>query len=248
MTSSSPRMRRADRSDCSYCGIRDRAICAHCGPEELARLNECKSYHAIDKGAEVLTAGRESPYVGTIVSGVISLSRTQADGRRQLMGLQFPSEFVGGALRPRASCDAVAATDVLLCRFERRTFDRILAESPTLRDRLLDMTMDELDAMRDWLSILGLKSAREKVAAFLLMLWRRSGAASSRLSRDIVELPLTRGEIGESLGLTIETVSRQISKLRLQGVIGFENARSFELLNAQALREAAGEVDSEAVH
>lgn len=238
--------RQFDRSDCTYCPIRERAVCAYCEPSELEALNAAKSYQTYQKGQEIIAAGEQSPFVATIVSGVVSLSRTQADGRRQLIGLQFASDFLGGAFRPRASCDAIATTEVLLCRFERKAFDKLMAETPNLRDRLLDITLDELDAVRDWMAILGLKTAREKVAAFLLKLVTRARASGSQRfkipeERVTVDLPITRGEIGECLGLTIETVSRQLSKLKVDAVIGFDNSRGFELLDEDALREAAGD-------
>lgn len=235
----------SERSDCGYCPIRERAICAYCEPHELAVLNQAKSYQVYEKGREIVSAGLQSEFVGTIVSGVVSLSKTQPDGRKQVLGLQFPSEFLGGAFRPRSPCDAVAATDVLLCRFERKAFQKLLAETPNLRDRLLDLTMDDLDAVREWMIVLGLKTAREKVAAFLLMIARRTYRGSTDFLKDgqprWIDLPITRGEIGESLGLTIETVSRQITKLKVEQVIGFDNSRRFQVLSVDALREAAGD-------
>lgn len=236
------------KMDCTYCPIRERAICAYCEPAELALLNQAKSYQVYEKGKEILSASRPGDFVGTIVSGVVALSKTQPDGRKQVMGLQFPSYFLGGAFRPRAACDAVAATDVLVCRFDKRSFEQFLADTPNLRDRLLDLTLDELDAMRDWMSILGLKTAREKVSAFLQMIARRSAgqkcsAGQACAAHVAVDLPISRGEIGESLGLTIETVSRQLSKLKVEKVIGFENSRQFTVLDPEALRDAAGEVD-----
>ena len=93
------------------------------------------------------------------------------------------------------------------------------------------------------MTILGLKSAREKVASFLAMLAARAKPAKAvGVPADLdIDLPITRGEVGESLGLTIETVSRQFSKLKVEGVIAFNNSRTFRVLDAAALQEAAGE-------
>ena len=243
---SAPSRKPQQQQDCTHCAIRDRAICAYCGPQELEQLNAAKSYRGFPKGSSILFAGEESEFVGTIVTGVVALSKSLSDGRRQVVGLQFPSDFLGGAFRQRAPCDAVAATDVLLCMFERRSFLTLIQETPSLRDRMLDLTLDELDALRGWMTLLGLKSAREKVASFLLMLAKRSrpaskGAAFALPAELDIPLPITRGEIGESLGLTIETVSRQFSKLKVEGVIAFGTSRDFRVLDLEALQDAAGE-------
>lgn len=228
-------------TQCSDCAIRHRAICAYCGPDDLAKLNAMKSYRTFPKGAEVVAAGERSPVVGTVVNGVIALSKTLVDGRRQLVGLQFQSDFVGGAYREEARCDATAVSEVLVCQFERNAFERLMEASPELRARFLDLALDELDAAREWLTLLGQKTAREKVATFLAMIARRQRDAAPG-ARVIAELPITRSEIGEYLGLTIETVSRQLSKLKSERVIDFKSTRVFEVADLTALQEAAGEL------
>lgn len=233
------------RTRCGACAIRERAVCAYCEPTELENLDAMKSYRAYPKGATIVTAGEESPFVASIVSGVVSLSKTLADGRRQLVGLQFPSDFLGGALRGSANCDASAASEVLLCQFDRAAFNRLMASTPHLRDRLLDLTMDELDAARDWLTLLGQKTAREKVAAFLLMIAKRTASIGKHGAAPAVsttaELPITRSEIGEHIGLTIETVSRQLSKMKSEGLIDFETTRRFRIPDVAALAAVAAE-------
>ncbi len=238
--------KRVTRTRCASCAIRERAICAYCEPDELETLDAIKSYRAYAKGSEIVVAGERTPFVASIVSGVVSLSKTLADGRRQVIGLQFQSDFLGGAFRDDASCDAVAASDVLLCQFERAAFDRLLRDTPHLRDRLLDLTLDELDAARDWMTLLGQKTAREKVAAFLLMIAKRSVPPGARSPASgvatVAELPITRAEIGEHLGLTIETVSRQLSKLKAERLIDFETTRRFRIPNVSALAAEAGDL------
>lgn len=225
---------------CGDCPIRERAVCAYCDQSELNTLDSIKSYRDYAAGRELLAAGEESQVVGSIVRGMVKLTKTLSDGRTQMVGLLFPGDFVGHAMRARAEYDAIAATDVTLCQFQRKPFEQLLRTTPRLEQRMLQMTLDELDAAREWLLLLGRKTAREKLASFLLMLARRESSAGRR--RDIaVELPLTRAEIAEYLGMTIETVSRQMTKLRADGVITFESTRALKLPDLDMLTEEAGE-------
>jgi CRP/FNR family transcriptional regulator len=103
------------------------------------------------------------------------------------------------------------------------------------------MTLDELDAARDWLLLLGRKTAREKLASFVLMLARREAVAPQGASGVQVALPLTRAEIAEYLGMTIETVSRQFTKLRSDGVIAFDSSRALRVPDMDTLVAEAGD-------
>jgi len=227
----------APHARCDACPIRARAVCAYCEGDALARLDAMKSYREAPAGRDLILAGAESPVVGSIVRGVVKLTKALPDGRAQMVGLLFPGDFVGHPGRPHAEYDATAATDVLLCQFQRGPFEAMLRDSPPLEQRLLDMTLTELDAAREWLLLLGRKTARERIATFLVALMRRSGVAAGR----DMALPLTRGEIADYLGLTIETVSRHMTRLRADGLIAFDNARALRVPDAAALIAEAGD-------
>jgi CRP/FNR family transcriptional regulator len=222
---------------CDQCPIRDRAVCAYCDDAGLERLSAIKSYRDVPAGRDILAAGGRSETVASIVRGVVKLTKSLPDGRAQMVGLLFPGDFVGHPGQERAEFDATAAIGVLLCQFPRQPFEALLRENPALEKRLLDMTLSELDAARDWLLLLGRKTARERIATFLLALIRRSGAPEG----GDVALPLTRGEIAEYLGLTIETVSRHMTRLRGDGVIDFDNARAVRSACFARLAQEAGD-------
>ncbi len=234
---------RAPREGCADCTIRYRAVCSNCGPQELALLDAIKFYRTFEPGQEIVAGGEETDFLGSVVDGVVALSKTLVDGRRQTVGLMFPSDFVGRPMRPVAPYDAVAVTPVKLCLFTRTRFERILRETPALEKRLLEMTLDELDAARDWMLLLGRKTAQEKIASFLSILARRAAALDNKTPGDGLsfELPLTREAVADYLGLTIETVSRQITALRKAGVIVLADARHIQVPNYMALLDAAGE-------
>ncbi len=227
---------------CVDCPIRHRAVCSYVEPTGLEKLNGIKYYRSFNAGAEIVAAGEESAAIGSVVEGVVSLSKTMADGRRQMVGLMFPSDFIGRPHIPVAPFDAVAVTAVTLCLFPRGRFERLLIETPALERRLLEIALDELDAARDWMLLLGRKTAQEKIATFLTILARRAQAAHPGEGPGMrILLPITREAIGDYLGLTIETVSRQLTGLKKSGVIVLEDARHIFIPDLVALLDAAGE-------
>jgi CRP/FNR family transcriptional regulator len=216
-----PAWDKVSKQSCGDCPIRNRAVCSASAPDELSALDAAKSYRDYAPGAEIVAEGEDVTAVGSIVSGVVGLQRTMEDGRRQMVGLLFPSDFIGRPFRTTAPYDAVAVTDVRMCMFQRSKFASIMERNRSLEHRLLEMTMDELDAAREWMLLLGRMSALEKLARFLLMLARRASSLESRAVRsgDRLVIPLSRESIAEHLGLTIETVSRVFSKFRRDGLI-----------------------------
>ncbi|MEE9454174.1 MAG: Crp/Fnr family transcriptional regulator [Paracoccaceae bacterium] len=228
---------------CADCPIRARAICAYCEPDELVALDAIKSYKTYGAGEVITWAGTDMEMLGSVVSGVATLSRTLADGRRQMVGLMLPSDFIGRPGRKTAPYDVVAANAVMICQFNKPQFEALIATTPHLERRLLDMTMDELDAAREWMLLLGRKTAREKIASLLAIIARRDGVLHNRVVKGDLRLtlPLSREAMADYLGLTIETVSRQISALKKAGIIMLEDGRHIHVPDFAALLEAAGD-------
>ncbi|MEX0285113.1 MAG: transcriptional regulator FnrL [Paracoccaceae bacterium] len=228
-----------ERIKCSECPIRHRAVCARCDDDELSKLEAIKSYRSYKAGEPILWRGDDLSHMSSVVDGIATLTKTLEDGRTQVVGLLLPSDFIGRPGREEIDFDVTAVTDVTLCRFERRPFERLVIETPHLSQRLMEMALDELDAARDWMVLLGRKTAREKIATFLEMLMRRSHLQNHEVAT--VALPLTRDEIANFLGLTLETVSRQLTALRKDGVIAFTDRRHFVISDLAALHEATGD-------
>ncbi len=230
-------------SDCADCPIRHRAVCARCDTDELKTLEAIKYYRTFVAGEVIVWAGEPMEFVASLVSGVATLTQTMEDGRRQMVGLMLGSDFIGRPGRDRLAYDVTATTDVTLCCFKRKPFQAMIADTPHISHRLLEMTMDELDAAREWMLILGRKTAREKIASFLGILGRRaSGADATVAGRDLAfDLPLTREAMADYLGLTLETVSRQISGLKRDRVILLEGKRRINVPDFGALLAEAGD-------
>ena len=125
-----------------------------------------------------------------------------------------------------------------LCTFEKTQFERLTKDFRDLEHRLFEHTLDELDAAQEWMLLLGRKSAEEKVASFLLMVARRMQSVGCKHSGGPTrfDLPLARAEIADFLGLTIETVSRQFTRLKVDKYISLEGSRTIIVLDMERLR------------
>lgn len=229
--------------DCADCPIRHRAVCARCESDELEQLEAIKYYRNYEAGQTIVWAGDKMDFVASVVHGVAALSQTMEDGRRQMVGLLLPSDFLGRPNRDRVAYDVTATTDLQLCCFRRQPFQEMLTSTPHVSQRLLEMTLDELDAAREWMLLLGRKTAREKIASFLSIIARRNAAqtASGRAATVAFDLPLTREAMADYLGLTLETVSRQMSSLKNDGVIQLDGKRRIIIPDFEALMDETGD-------
>ncbi|MFT4962299.1 MAG: CRP/FNR family transcriptional regulator [Paracoccaceae bacterium] len=228
--------------DCLACPIRHRAVCARCDADELAQLDQVKYYRSYQAGQTVVWAGDRMEFVGSVVSGVATLTQTMEDGRTQMVGLLLPSDFIGRPDRATAAYDVVATTDIVMCCFRKKPFEQLIGEMPHIAHRLLEMTLDELDAAREWMLVLGRKTAREKIASLLVILARRGKHPDHKDGAAVVfDLPLTREAMADYLGLTLETVSRQVSALKKDGVIVLKGKRNVTVPDMDRLMQEAGD-------
>lgn len=230
-------------SSCGGCPIRHRAVCSQCDADELLELEAIKYYRSFEAGQTVLWAGDQMGFVGSVVSGVATLTQTMEDGRTQMVGLLLPSDFVGRPGRDTAAYNVVATTDVVMCCFRKGPFEDMMSSTPHIAHRLLEMTLDELDAAREWMLVLGRKTAREKIASLLSIIARRDASLTKSAATGRVEfdLPLTREAMADYLGLTLETVSRQISALKKDEVIELVGKRHVIVPDMIRLMDEAGD-------
>jgi CRP/FNR family transcriptional regulator len=231
------------QADCADCPIRHRAVCARCETDELDKLEAIKYYRTYEAGQTVVWAGDKMDFVASVVHGVASLTQTMEDGRRQMVGLLLPSDFLGRPNRERAAYDVIATSDLQLCCFRRAPFQEMLIDTPHVSQRLLEMTLDELDAAREWMLLLGRKTAREKIASFLSIIARRDATIKTPdgMAEVAFDLPLTREAMADYLGLTLETVSRQMSALKKDGVIQLHGKRHIVIPDFDALLDQTGD-------
>ena len=228
--------------DCAGCPIRDRAICSLCDADELEALEKIKFYKSFEAGQSIAIRGDDLTTLSSVVTGTASLMRTMEDGRAQMVGLLLPSDFIGRPGRTTYSYDVTAVSDVTLCCFKRDPFEALMTKTPHLIERLMEMSLDDLDVARDWMLLLGRKTAREKVASFLKMMIKRKSVQVVNGARTVdFILPITRELMATYLGLTIETVSRQMGALRNDGIIDTEGKKRVIVHDVDALNDEAGD-------
>ncbi len=229
---------------CDTCVVRNRAICAGLGSEELVTLNAIGRRRTLEPGEPLIWEGDESVLVANVVEGVLKLSSSTEDGREQIVGVVYPSDFIGRPFGGAAGHSVTALTEARVCVFARADFDRFASEHPKLEHKLLERTLGELDRTRKWMLLLSRKTAQEKVATFLLEMSDRlletgcEGPSSGPLRK--FDLPFSRQQVADVLGLTIETVSRQMTTLKREGVIDLPTRRTVEILDRTALEDMAG--------
>ncbi|MFK7835000.1 MAG: transcriptional regulator FnrL [Sulfitobacter sp.] len=228
---------------CSSCDIRHRAVCATCDGDELRRLEDIKYYRSFDAGQQIMFEGDEMHFVASVVTGAARLSRTLPDGRLQMLGLLLPSDFIGRPGRTHVAYDVEAIQKVTLCCFRRKPFEAMVETTPHIGQRLLTMSLDELDVAREWMMLLGRKTAREKIACLLSLIGRRTASLHLQPIADGLsfDMPLSREAMGEYLGLTIETVSRQMTALRKDGIIELEGSRTVTIPDLAELMAETGD-------
>ncbi|MEC7741409.1 MAG: Crp/Fnr family transcriptional regulator [Pseudomonadota bacterium] len=224
---------------CDACAIRNRAICADLDNSEIGLLNGIGRRRQLEAGEQLMWEGDEAVLVANVIDGVLKLASHSANGGEQILGLAYPSDFLGRPFGETAPYGVEALTEAQICVFERKDFDRFARDHPRLEHKLLERTLTELDRSRRWMMLLGRMNAGQKVASFLLELTDRLGKAGAG-GESFVTLPLSRQQMADVLGLTIETVSRQLSRLRSAGLIDTPSRREIVLRDRRELEELAG--------
>jgi CRP/FNR family nitrogen fixation transcriptional regulator len=185
------------------------------------------SYH---KEEEIYGEDEPAEYVYQVISGAVRTYKLLSDGRRQIGSFHLPGDVFGleSGVTHRLAAEAIIDTTVRLVK--RRSLEQAASVDVQVARKLWSMTAGELRHAEDHMLLLGRKTAMERVATFLLEMDRRLAVAG------LMALPMCRRDIGDYLGLTLETVSRALSQLHAQGVLGFSGARQIVLRDRQRLR------------
>ena len=175
-----------------------------------------------------------------VVTGALRLCRILSDGRRAIAGLVFPDDILGLSFRDQYPVTAEAVSEVLLRRLSRRQLEAAAQGSAHLRSQLFDRVCEDARSAQNRMLLLHM-TAEQRVASFLLLMACRSKEGLKPGME--IDLPMSRGDIADYLGLKIETVSRALTKLRARGLIAVPNSHQILLLIPSALMEIAGEAD-----
>ncbi|MXP13723.1 helix-turn-helix domain-containing protein [Altererythrobacter confluentis] len=220
---------------CDTCPVRDRAACSVLDESERQALAAAGRIRDIGRGDILFHAGDEMTACATLISGALKVTSIDPDGEERILALVHPSGFIGEMFQPFAQFDVVALTDSKLCTFSRANMDGAIERFPSLARALLRRSQEDLHRAHLLLQLTGKHSANEKVGSLLLAM-AQAASDSPCHPAALFDLPLSRGEMANMLGLTIETVSRQLSRLEKSGIIRREGARGIALLDPARLR------------
>lgn len=198
------------------------------GEGDLSALGLCQS---LPRYTEIHAQGESANKLYKVLTGAVRISQLLADGRRQIGGFYLPGEVFGLAddMPHGFTAETLVPTALLVIR--RDSLMARMGSQPLLARELWRLTTAELARTQQHLMVLGRKTAIERVASFLLDLAARQGGV------DDVLLPMCRQDIADYLGLTIETVSRMITRLEHMGLVALPAARRVRILDEEALRQ-----------
>ncbi len=223
---------------CLNCDVRKQAICAALDDSEVGALEAIMTATALDANQALVYEGDPRRRVYSLTAGMLRLSTLLPDGRRQITGFLMPGDYLGLADDDSYAQTAEAVAPSNLCGFPVAQMDALMQRFPRLKDRLYVMTREALRRARDNQIVLGRLAPVEKIASFLLVMARR--AADAGRGSDTVALPMTRTDIADYLGLTIETVSRSFTKLKNQNLIQLPDPHHVKIVDQRSLEAVAG--------
>lgn len=226
---------------CKSCEARHKGICSNLADIELLYLSKWTEQVDYPAGTELLSQDHHVETYANLLKGVVKLSKLTDDGRQQIVGLQFAPDFLGRPFSDVGDVSAVAATDVRVCEFPRETLATMMEKAPGLTAMLHRQALVELEDAREWMLTLGRRSATEKLALFILdvALHTDPEADIDYTHERRVEIPLSRADIADFLGLTVETVSRTLTRLMDDGVLRRLGKRHVAVKSLAALKAIA---------
>jgi CRP/FNR family transcriptional regulator, anaerobic regulatory protein len=222
---------------CTRCAARPFSVCSVIADENLIRIAAARSLMEVSAGAAFIEEGARADAFFNITRGTARLYKLLPDGRRQITGFAHVGHFLGLAVSETFAFSAEAIGPVHLCRFSRPRLRALLDDFPAMEKRLLEAAANELVAAQEQMLLLGRKTARERLASFLVMQSREAGVGEGRRRR--IPVPMTRGDIADYLGLTIETVSRTLTRFRAEGLIEIPSQSELVIGDCGALASLA---------
>jgi CRP/FNR family transcriptional regulator len=228
------------RVACSSCNLRELCLPVDLSDEEMRRLETLTSVkHSFRRGAYLYRSGDHFDALYAVRTGFFKTQVVHEDGREQVTGFQMAGEIIGmDAISGEVhTCDAVALEDSEVCELPFGQLEALSRELPTLQRHLHKIMSREIVRENGILLLLGSMRAEERLAAFLLNLSQRFAARG--YSPTAFRLRMTRQEIGNYLGLKLETVSRTLSHFQEAGLISVRN-RAVEILDLQRLQSFFG--------
>ncbi|MEZ5757563.1 MAG: helix-turn-helix domain-containing protein [Emcibacteraceae bacterium] len=226
---------RCNMTFCEKCIGRTVSMCSALNGNEIKLLSDA-SIKISKRSKQVICAeGELAEYLYNVQSGCVRISKMLSDGRRQVIDFLFPGDYFGLACNSGYNYSAETITDVNLCRMPRNVILEKIKEIPAFGKKILDITIHELLETQEQRLLLGRKSAKERLCSFLLTINARTSKVDF-IKKNHILLPMSRADIADYLGLTIETVSRQFTILAKDNIISLENSPLVRIIDIEELK------------
>jgi len=218
---------------CGICKIRSYSFCRCLKDGQLKIFSEISSERNYKNKENIFLQQEASTNLYNITEGNVKVYHLLSDGRIQIIGFLYPGDFFGSYKLGKYNYSAEAIGEVKLCVFKQEVLDKYLGKNMNLAKELLHMTSHELTLAQDRIGVLGKMNANERMAKFILNISNQR--ARIGWQDNPISLPMTRQDIADYLGLTLETVSREITKLKISNIIKVMNSKQFFINNKSAL-------------
>ena len=227
---------------CLHCGARNHSVCNAIPLPDLERLAATAVSMNVETGRGFIHEGDPAEHFFNVTAGCAKLFKLLPDGRRQITGFAGIGTFLGLAVSATYAFSAEALEPMKVCRFSRARLRSLLDDFPAMEQRLLEVASNELVAAQEQMLLLGRKTARERLASFLIA---RAALPSTCLAHapemaGLITLPMTRADIADYLGLTVETVSRTMTRLKHDRLIDMPSPTAIVLRDFPGLVALAG--------
>jgi len=218
---------------CRGCPVRENAVCGVLTGDDLCTFRRLGCTLSLSRGETLFQEGEPALSVFTVTQGVLKSYRLLADGRRQVMGFHYPGDCIGSTFDDEHGCTVEVVQDARICAFPIRRFDEFVDDHPPMERELYIAAARGLAIAQTQMLLLGRKTAAERMASFFLALSEREGGG------DTIELPMSRSDIADFLGLTKETVSRVLADLRNDRLIRLLAIERVQILDRARLKAIA---------
>lgn len=225
---------------CGNCRLSSICLPLALEDDDIVRLDEIvQRGRPLQKGDHLYRDQDEFNSVFAVRSGSIKAYRLTDDGQEQVTGFYFPGEIIGmdGISKNKHASSAKALETSAICEIPFHRLEDLSTEVRSLQRHFFQLMSQEITEDQQLITLLSKNSAEERIAALLLSISARN--ARRRLSGTKFRLPMSRTDIGNYLGLTVETVSRVFSRFNKQGLIEVEN-KEVTLANTDELKKIAG--------
>lgn len=228
-----------DANPCAACDARGLPVCGALSDHDLVELSDASRKRTLAPGDYLFFEGDEPDAYYIVLDGAIKLYKLMEDGRRQMIGFLFKGDMIGETYQSAYNFTAEAMGPVDLCQLPKDKFEFLIRDCPPLGQRLLALASSSMVAAQNQMLLLGRKTAKERLASFLV--WMSARAAGRADDPQHFYMPMSRADIGDYLGLTVETVSRTVTKLKKDGIIELGDRSLIHIKNLSGLKMLAGD-------